>query len=89
MWIKCLAQGNNILLPRFEPSTSVSKIDILANRPICSYDHISNVNVGYAIGRCDHGTITFNISLHPISEEGKFKSYLYDKGKYKEISKRP
>ena len=37
MRIKCLAQGNNILLPGFEPSTSVSKTDILANRPICSY----------------------------------------------------
>ena len=32
--IKCLAQGNNILLPGFERSTSVSKINILANRPI-------------------------------------------------------
>ena len=30
----CLAQGNNILLPGFEPSTSVSKTHILANRPI-------------------------------------------------------
>ena len=36
MRIKCLAQGNNILLPGFEPSTSVSKTDILANRPIFS-----------------------------------------------------
>ena len=36
MRIKYLAQGNNILLPGFEPSTSVSKTDILANRPICS-----------------------------------------------------
>ena len=36
MRIKCLAQGNNILLPGLEPSTSVSKTDILANRPICS-----------------------------------------------------
>ena len=36
MRIKCLAQGHNILLPGFEPSTSVSKTDILANRPICS-----------------------------------------------------
>ena len=36
MRIKYLAQGNNILLPWFEPSTSVSKTDILANRPICS-----------------------------------------------------
>ena len=36
MRMKCLAQGNNILLPGFEPSTSVSKTDILANRPICS-----------------------------------------------------
>ena len=35
MWIKCLAQGNNILLSGFEPSTSVSKTVILANRPIC------------------------------------------------------
>ena len=36
MRIKCLTQGNNILLPGFEPSTSVSKTDILTNRPICS-----------------------------------------------------
>ena len=36
MRIKCLAQGNNILLPGFEPSTSVSKTDILTNRPMCS-----------------------------------------------------
>ena len=36
MRIKCLAQRNNILLPGFEPSTSVSKTDILTNRPICS-----------------------------------------------------
>ena len=34
MRIKCPAQENNILLPGFEPSTSVSKTDILANRPI-------------------------------------------------------
>ena len=34
--ICCLAQGNNILLPGFKSFTSVSKIDILANRPICS-----------------------------------------------------
>ena len=33
MRIKSLAQGNNLLLPGFEPSTSVSKIDILVNRP--------------------------------------------------------
>ena len=37
MRIKCLAQGHNILLPGFEPSASVSKTDILSNRPICSY----------------------------------------------------
>ena len=36
MRIKCLAQGKNILLSGFEPSTSVFKIDILTNRPICS-----------------------------------------------------
>ena len=36
MRIKYLAQGKNILLPGFEPSTSVSKTDIQANRPICS-----------------------------------------------------
>ena len=35
MRIKCLAQGNNILLPGFKPSTSVSETNILANRPIC------------------------------------------------------
>ena len=50
-------------------------------------DHISNVNVGSAIGRSDHGTITFNINLHPITEEGKFKRYMYDKGNYNEINK--
>ena len=38
MRIKCLAQGNNILLPGFEQSTSVSKTDILTSRPICSRD---------------------------------------------------
>ena len=37
MRIKCLAQGNNILLPGIEPSTSASKTDILANRPLPSY----------------------------------------------------
>ena len=36
MRMKCLAQGNDILLPGFESSTSVSKTDILTNRPICS-----------------------------------------------------
>ena len=41
MQIKYLAQGNNILLPGFEPSTSVSKTDILANRPI--YNIIYNI----------------------------------------------
>ena len=40
MRIKCLAQGNNILLPGFEPSTPVSNTDILTNRPICSYTEI-------------------------------------------------
>ena len=40
MQIKYLAQGNNILLPGFKPSTSVSKSDILANRPICSYSQL-------------------------------------------------
>ena len=35
---KSLAQGENILMAGFEPSTSVSKTDILANRPICSDD---------------------------------------------------
>ena len=39
MRIKCLAQGNNILLPGFEPSFSVSKTDILANRPIQYHYH--------------------------------------------------
>ena len=50
-------------------------------------DHISNVNVGSAIGRRDHGTITFNIDLHPITEEDEFKRYMYDKGNYKEMNK--
>ena len=36
MRIKSLAQGENILMLGFEPSTSVSKIDILTTRPICS-----------------------------------------------------
>ena len=45
MRIKCLAQGNNILLPGFEPSTSVSKTDILANRPICSEKVDPDINL--------------------------------------------
>ena len=36
MRIKSLAQGNNILMLEFEPSTSASKIDILTTRPICT-----------------------------------------------------
>ena len=36
MRIKSLAQGENILMLGFEPSTSVSKIDILTSRQICS-----------------------------------------------------
>ena len=36
MQIKSLAQGENILMLGFEPSTSVSQIDILTTRPICS-----------------------------------------------------
>ena len=43
MRIKCLAQGNNILLPGFEPSTSASQTDILANRPICSKSAICDL----------------------------------------------
>ena len=50
-------------------------------------DHISNVNVGSLIGRSDHCTNTFNIDLHPITEECKFKRYMYDKGNYKEMNK--
>ena len=50
-------------------------------------DHISNVNVGSAIGRSDPGTITFNFDLHPITEEGKFKRYLYGKVNNKEMNK--
>ena len=34
MWIKSLAQGENILMLRFEPATFVSKIDILTTTPI-------------------------------------------------------
>ena len=49
--------------------------------------HISNANVGSAIGRSDLGTIAFNINLLPITEEGKFKRYLYDNGDYKEMTK--
>ena len=33
-------------------------------------DHISNVNAGSAIGKSDHGTITFNINQHPRTQEG-------------------
>ena len=36
MRIKSLAQGKNILMLGFEPSTSVSKSNILTTRPICS-----------------------------------------------------
>ena len=50
-------------------------------------DHISNVNVGSAIGRSDHGTITFNINLRPITEDGKFNRYMYDRGSCKEMNK--
>ena len=50
-------------------------------------DHISNVNVGPGIRRSDHGTITFKINLHPITEEGKFMRYLYATGNYKEMNK--
>ena len=50
-------------------------------------DHISNVNVGSVVGRSDHSTITFNFNLHPITEDGKFKRYIYDKGNYKETNK--
>ena len=50
-------------------------------------DHVNNVNVGPVIGRNDHHTITFNIDLHPIAEEGEFKRYLCDKGNYKEMNK--
>ena len=48
MWIKCLAQGNNILLPGFELSTSVSKTDILANRPICSNAYENCLKIFYS-----------------------------------------
>ena len=34
MRIKSLAQGENILMLRFEPATFVSKIDILTTTPI-------------------------------------------------------
>ena len=34
MRIKSLAQGENILMQRFEPATFVSKIDILTTTPI-------------------------------------------------------
>ena len=50
-------------------------------------DDISNVNAGPAIGMSDHGTITFHINLHPITDEGKFMRYMYDKGNYKEMNK--
>ena len=51
------------------------------------YDHISNANVGSAIGRSDHGIIAFNINVHPIAEDCKFKRYMYDKVNYKEMNK--
>ena len=47
MQIKCLAQGNNILLPGFELSTSVSKTDILTNRPM----KMAKVNHVYKTGK--------------------------------------
>ena len=41
MRIKSLAQGENILMLGFDSSTSVSKIDILTTRPICSERELS------------------------------------------------
>ena len=50
MRIKCLAQGNNILLPRFEPSTSVSRnrhssqsTNLLIIRNYCNPIHKANI----------------------------------------------
>ena len=57
MRIKCLAQGNNILLPGFEPSTSVSQTDILAIRPICSI-------IGYHLPRRHRGVKRKKQNLH-------------------------
>ena len=41
MRIKCLAQGHNIQMPGFEPSTFVSRTDILTTYPICSNTSIA------------------------------------------------
>ena len=68
---------------------SSSRIRVVQRQNILDFvfididDRISNVNVGSANGRSYYGTITFNIILHPITEEGKFKRYLYGKGNYK------
>ena len=46
MRIKSLAQGENILMLRFEPTTFVSKIDILTTTPIVHniiYNYIYNI----------------------------------------------
>ena len=41
MRIKSLAQGENILMLRFEPTTFVSQIDILTTTPIVHTKNIS------------------------------------------------
>ena len=43
MRIKSLAQGENILMLRFEPATFVSKIVILTTTPIVHNAHVSNI----------------------------------------------
>ena len=49
MRIKYLAQGEDILMLGFEPSTSVSKIDILTTRPICSNVRYIYIYEGYSL----------------------------------------
>ena len=60
MRIKSLAQGENILMLRFEPATFVSKIDILTTSPIDAGDRNSvgdnaTTQVVVAVGakKCD------------------------------------
>ena len=45
MQIKSLAQGENILMLRFEPATFVSKIDILTTTPIVHNSHDSKTEL--------------------------------------------
>ena len=59
MRIKSLAQGENILMLRFEPATFVSKIDILTTTPIVPYSKKAIKN--------HHGEVILDINIHTLS----------------------